>query len=118
MLIATIVIGLAALGGAVMLGIRMNGKPYPPIELAVLHGLLVLAGIGVLVQAIASGSAPLLAQYAAAVFGIAAVGGLVLLFGFHLRKRPLPIPLIILHAAVGAVGLVLLIIAQLPRETG
>lgn len=114
MLIPTILLTIAALGGLVLLGIRLSGKPYPPLFLAGVHGLVAVAGFGFLLQAIFSGSAPDLAKWAAGAFGIAAIGGIALLAGFHLRHKPLPVPLILIHGVVAIAGLVILIISQIP----
>ena len=51
--------------------------------------------------------------YAVIVFAIGALGGLLLAGGYVLRQRLAPWGLSLLHAAIGAVGLVILIYAAL-----
>jgi hypothetical protein len=51
--------------------------------------------------------------YALIIFAIGALGGLTLAAGYVLRGRLAPWPLSLLHAALGAVGLLLLIYAAL-----
>ncbi len=105
MLIAAIVLFLlAALGGLMMaFGIFNGAKPKPP--LAVGHGLLAATALVLaLLVAIAPGAATLV-KYGVAVLVLAALGGAFLL-SFHLRDRPHPRLVVVLHAllAVGGVG--------------
>jgi hypothetical protein len=51
--------------------------------------------------------------YALIVFAIAALGGLTLAAGYVLQGRLAPWPLSLLHAALGAIGLLLLIYAAM-----
>src|SRR5262245_23728745 len=51
--------------------------------------------------------------YALIVFAIAALGGLTLASAYVLRGRLAPWPLSLLHGALGAIGLLLLIYAAL-----
>ena len=44
------------------------------------------------------------------MFALAALGGLTLFLGFHLRQKPLPVWMILGHGLVGIAGVVLLAI--------
>jgi hypothetical protein len=109
--IATVILGIAALGGMALAGMRLSGMPRPPTWMAVGHGLVAVAGFGTLVAAALSGQIPVLAQIALGVFAIAALGGLVLFLGFHLRQLPLPIPFVVVHGLVALTGFILLVIS-------
>jgi hypothetical protein len=52
-----------------------------------------------------------LAQGALGLFVLAALGGAGIFVGFHLRERPLPIPLVIGHGLIAATAYVLLLVA-------
>jgi hypothetical protein len=108
---ATIVLGLAALGGATLAGIRLSGTPRPPTWMAVGHGAVAATGLVLLIYAATASSVPELAQVALAVLVLAAVGGAVLFLGFHVKEKPLPVPLVLGHGVVAAAGYVLLLVA-------
>lgn len=100
----------AALGGILMAGLRLSGRPRPPSWLAMGHGLLAAAGLTLLIYAWCNSGIPLMAQFATVLFIIAAIGGAAMNLLFHSKQLPLPIPLMIVHAllAVSAFGLLLL----------
>jgi len=108
--IATILFGLGALGGVTLLGLRLRGG-NPPLGLAVVHGLAAAAGLVTLTTAVVGGArGP--ALVALVLFGVAALGGFVLL-SFHLRQKLLPVGLILVHGTVAAAGFVSLLLAVL-----
>ncbi len=107
--VASVLFGIAALGGLVMAGMRFNGVPHPPAWLAMVHGLLAAAGLTLLIYAAASVGVPLMAQIAIVCFVIAAIGGAAMNLLFHWKQLPLPIPLMIIHALLAVVGFVLLL---------
>jgi hypothetical protein len=109
MQLAAILLSLAALGGIAMVVIRLKGDPLPPIGLATAHGTI--AGIGVLVLAYNAydPGIPQYAQYALGIFVLAALGGATLFMMFHLKGRPLPIPLMLGHGLIALAGLGLLL---------
>ena len=49
--IAAVVLTLAALGGATLAAIRLRGAPYPPLGLALGHGVVAALGVGTLAYA-------------------------------------------------------------------
>jgi hypothetical protein len=118
MLPATVLFALAALGGLTMAVIRLRGTPRPPTWLAMLHGLLAASGLVLLIYAAVTTGVPRLAQVAAGLFVLAALGGAYLNLGFHARNLPLPVPIMLVHAGVAVAGFVLLVIAQIPAPAG
>ena len=108
---ATIVLGLAALGGLTLAGIRLSGKPRPATWMAVGHGLVAAAGLALLIYAAATTTIPLLAQIALGVLILAALGGATLFLGFHLREKALPIPFVLGHGLTALTGYVILLVA-------
>lgn len=110
---AAILLGLAALGGLTLAGIRLSGAPRPPTWMALGHGAIAATGLGVLIYAAAVSGIPGLAQVALGVLVLAAMGGATLFLGFHLREQPLPIPLVLGHGLMAATGYVLLLVSLL-----
>lgn len=115
-----VLFALAAAGGLVMAIQRFGGKPQPTFAIAIVHGLAAAAGLISLIVAIAGagdgagdganvGSGPTIALV---LFLGAAIGGFVLFFQ-HLRKNPLPIPLMVIHAVVAVVAFLILLVATL-----
>lgn len=112
MQIAAIVLTLAAVGGLTLAVIRLRGAPWPPLWLALGHGAIAATGVALLIYAAWSPEGiPTLAQVALGVFILAALGGTVLLLGFHLRSKALPIPIVLGHGLIAATGLVLLLLS-------
>jgi hypothetical protein len=110
LVLATVLFGLAALGGAALLGLRLRGG-NPPLGLAALHGLVAAAALVTLLVAVIGGErGP--ALVALALFGVAALGGFALL-ALHLRQRLLPVGLVLVHGAVAVAGFVALLLAVL-----
>jgi hypothetical protein len=105
MLTVTIVLFLvAALGGLLMATGIFKGT-QPKVPLAVGHGALAATALVLaLLLTVAHGAAPIL-KYGIAVLVLAALGGFFLL-SFHLRGKPHPRAVVVLHAllAVGGVG--------------
>src|ERR1039457_5769875 len=104
MLTASIVLLLyAALSGLFMVvGIFRGAKPWVPLVLG--HGVLAATALVLAVLvAIATGVAAI--KYGAALMFLTALGGFLLL-RFHLRGKPHPWVVVVLHAlpAVGGVG--------------
>ena len=105
---AVVLLAITALGGLLMAGIRFSGRPHPPSWIAMLHGLLAASGLTLLLYAAAVAGLPG-GGWAGLVLLLAAVlGGLVLNLRFHWERIALPIWLVLVHAAVAAVGLVVL----------
>lgn len=108
---ATIFLGLAALGGLLLAGIRLSGVPRPPTWLALGHGAIAATGLGFLIFAVTNSTVPVLAQISLAVLVLAALGGITIFAGFHLRGQALPIPFVFGHGVTAIVGYVLLLLS-------
>ena len=112
---ATAFFTAAALGGLTMAVIRFQGRPTPPVWLAVGHGLGAATGLAILLYACATTAVSSETKMAATIFVLAALGGFAMAFGYHGRNRALPIGLLTVHAIAAATGLGLLILSWLPR---
>ena len=108
---AAIVLGLAALGGLTLATIRLLGTPRPPTWMALGHGTVAAAGLGLLIYAAIDHGIPSLAQIALGLIVLAALGGMTIFLGFHMRQKPLPIPLVVGHGLIATTGYVLLLVA-------
>jgi glucose uptake protein GlcU len=114
MVIAVILFAIAALFGVIMALIRFTGRDYPGAGLAVIHGLFAAAGlIALLVIVFGPGIATSI-RVALFLFIIVAIGGFWLV-SYHARKRPLPIPLVVIHGLVAVVAFVILIVGIMNR---
>ena len=109
MQLAAILLSLAALGGIVMVVIRLKGAPLPPTGLALAHGAIAACGVVALAYAAYDSGIPQLAQVALGIFVVAALGGAALFALFHSKGRPLPIPLMLGHGLIALTGLGLLL---------
>ena len=109
--LAAIVLGLAAVGGATLAGIRLAGKPRPPTWLALGHGAIAAAGLLRLIYVAATQTVPTAGLAALGGFVLAALGGAAIFALFHLREKALPIPLVLGHGAIAVVSFVLLLVA-------
>lgn len=106
---AAALFGAAALGGLLMAGMRYAGVPRPPAWLALGHGLLAAAGLTLLIFAACTIGIPPLAQYALALFLLAATAGAVMNLMFHQQQKPLPMLLMFGHALLAVSGYALLL---------
>lgn len=105
--IAVIILVLGALGGLTLTVMHVRRRRVP-VPLALLHGLAVATGFTVLVVANVKDQLGGLVTVSVLLFVLAAMGGLVL-FTFHLRGRPLPAMLVVLHGLAALVALSLLL---------
>lgn len=108
---AAVLFGLAALGGILMLLIRLRGAPRPPTLIAMVHGLVAAAGLTLLVYFAIATTIPPLAKVATGILLAAALGGVFLNVRFHSQLQPLPIPLVLVHGLVAVSGFVVLVYA-------
>ncbi len=103
--IALVLFVLAALAGATLAYMRIVKKDVS-MPLAIVHGIFAAAGLVTLslgVTGMGGGGA----TAALIVFLLAAIGGFTL-FSFHLRTRPLPVPLVLIHGIAAVAAFVLL----------
>jgi hypothetical protein len=111
MITAAILFAITAIGGVVMAAIRLRGEPYPPLWIPLVHGAVGAAGLVTLIVTMAGRAVPTAAMAALIGFLLAALGGSLLFLGFHLRHKPLPVPLMLLHGTVAVISFVILLIA-------
>lgn len=108
MTVALVLFAIAAAGGALMAFLRFSNKPIP-MPLALLHGTLAAVGLVVLAIHAFDAAGTSQARVALGIFVVAALGGFTL-FSFHLRKKQLPIPLVVIHGAVAVVAFLILLL--------
>jgi hypothetical protein len=108
---AAILFGIAALGGITMAGMRLAGTAFPPTWMAMVHGLVAAAGLTLLLYAALMVGVPAMAQLAAGLFVLAAIGGATMNLAFHWKQQPLPIPLMLGHAGLAVAAFVLLLLS-------
>lgn len=114
--VATIVLGVAVILGAALavLAMREGAVGPPPVSLAALHGVLAVAGFGLLAAALQGPTRGLrtgTSSFGETALVILALAGL-LGFGIlrlHLRRRRLPGLLIGVHATLAVTGFVVLL---------
>ena len=109
MIVALVLFAVAAAGGALLAFLRLSNKPLPT-PLALLHGALAACGLAALAFHALGPAGASQARLALAIFVVAALGGFVL-FSLHLRKKPLPVPLVLVHGAVAVVAFLILLVA-------
>lgn len=107
-----IVLGLAAVGGLTLAGIRLSGTPRPPTLLALIHGAIAAAGLILFIHAAVTTTLSSLALTSLFVFVLAALGGATLFLGFHLREKALPIPFVLAHGLIAFTAYVLLLVSM------
>ena len=108
---AVVLLALTGAGGLVLAGLRFAGRPHPPDWMAMGHGLLAASGLTLVLYAAFTVGLPGSAWLGLALMAGAALGGLVLNLGYHTKRLALPIWLVLVHAAVAAIGLVVFAIA-------
>lgn len=114
MTVAAVLFAIAALGGIALAAIRLRGQELPPMALALIHGALAASGLVALLVVVLRISVPNLAWASLGLFVLAALGGFAL-FSFHLRRRALPVPLVLGHGLIAIVAFVLLLVVLLGR---
>jgi hypothetical protein len=107
MLIAAIVLFLiAAVGGSYMAMQIFNGR-RPSGGIAALHGVVAASGLGALAWFTLHGAPGSFVKIGLGVLVVAALGGFYLL-GCHVRGRPHPKPVVVIHALAAVCGVGLL----------
>ncbi|HQU15820.1 MAG: hypothetical protein B7Z66_03375 [Chromatiales bacterium 21-64-14] len=97
---------VAALLGGVLAGQALRDR-LPSTGLALVHGAVAIAGLVLLGMVVSGAADTMLLNDVLLLFGLTAAGGL-LLFSFHLRRRNLPGPFILLHGAVAVISIAVL----------
>ncbi len=101
---------VAALVGVYMAVMHFRGKSPPPVAAAILHGVLAVCAVVMLLLGVLETGWGTIYAKALAVFVLAALGGLYLV-SFHLRGRPLPNAVVVVHGMVAAIAFLILVIA-------
>jgi hypothetical protein len=112
MITAAILFAIAAVGGVIMALMRFSGRDYPPAALAVIHGLFAAAGLIALLLIVSGAGVASSMRTALLLFVLAALGGFWLL-SYHVKRRALPIPLMVIHALVAVIAFIILIVGIL-----
>jgi hypothetical protein len=111
LILSVILFAVAALGGLV-LGVSGLRQRELPMWLSLIHGVVAAAGLITLILGVVQGNAGTLTILSLILFLIAALGGFVL-FSYHLRRKPHPKGLIVIHALVAVIAFVFLLIGIL-----
>lgn len=107
MLLTSVVIFLvAALGGLVMAAKIMGGK-QPPMPLALIHGAAAATALVLALLVVLGGGTPPVVRYGVGILVVAALGGFFL-FSFHLRGKPHPKAVVVIHAGLAVAGVLCL----------
>jgi hypothetical protein len=104
---AFILLVIAALGGATLLGIRAARGVNPPRALAFVHGLLAASGLVALLLQVAETGWTGRPFTALLLIGAAALGGFALI-SMHLRGRLIPLGFAFVHGLLALSGVVVL----------
>jgi len=106
--VALVVFAVAALGGATLAYMRIVKKDVS-MPLAIVHGIFAATGLVLLILGLMGGGGMGI-KLALGVFLTAAVGGFTLI-SYHLRSRPLPVPLVLVHGGVAVAAFVILLLS-------
>jgi hypothetical protein len=99
----------AIIVGATMAYLRLRGQPRPATSLVVLHGLFAVTGlIAMIIVAVNETNRTSHVTGPLIVFCIVAVLGLMLL-GYHIKQRPLPIPTMLIHGILALAAFIWLL---------
>ncbi|HWR73901.1 MAG TPA: hypothetical protein VN604_12085 [Nitrospirota bacterium] len=79
------------------------------MPLAVIHGIFAASGLVALILGLGQIDSTWI-KAALGVFVLAAIGGFTL-FSFHLRSRPMPVPLVVAHGAVAVTAFLILLLS-------
>jgi hypothetical protein len=102
MVVAAILLGIAALGGAGLLLLRFRGG-NPPLLFAAVHGPIAAAGLGALAVAVFGGGVRGAPMYALGTLVLAAILGVFLIVN-HLKGRLIPLTLALFHGMTALLG--------------
>jgi hypothetical protein len=106
--VAATLLGLAALGGLLMLFIRFGQAKNPPTWLAMGHGMLAAAGITLLLYAACVGTVSSMVKIAIALLLAGAAGGALMNLRDHWNRILLTPSWVIGHMAIVVIGFAIL----------
>jgi hypothetical protein len=107
---AVLLIAAAAVFGLYMAAQHFRGRTPPPAAAAVLHGLFAISGVVTLLLGVLEIGFGSVHTWALVLFAVAALGGLYLV-SHHVRRRPLPGAVIVIHGIVAAIAFLVLLTA-------
>ena len=107
-MLAVVMFGLSAVGGLVFATKHLKGQP-PSIGVGLIHGLLGATGLLSLIWYVMHNAVVPRLNWSLGLFVVVALGGFGL-FGAKLMKKPIPRPLLVIHA-LGAVTAYLLLLS-------
>lgn len=107
---ALVVFGVAALGGATLAYMRIVKKDVS-MPLAIAHGIAAASGLVLLILGVMEMGSPG-SKASLIIFLLAALGGFTL-FSYHLRSRPMPVPLVYIHGAAAVTAFLILLLTVL-----
>jgi predicted membrane channel-forming protein YqfA (hemolysin III family) len=112
MWITVLIFAIAAVVGLTMAVAVFQGR-LPPLASALIHGGLVATGLVLLIVAVCVHRVGGPARWALGFFLVAALGGFVLAFAYHARKKNLPTNFVVGHATLAVIGFLLLLAGAL-----
>ena len=104
---AVAIFAVAAVGGIYLALLHFQGKPLP-MPAAIAHGVAAAIGLVLLILYVLSDGSASLATIALVILVVAALGGFYL-FSIYLKDKPLPSPVVIIHAVAAVAGVGLLV---------
>jgi len=104
----SVVLFLLAAGGGLYLATQHFQRNDAPFSIAILHGVLAVAGLAFFLIGLASIGTTNLWTWSVVLFVVAAIGGLVLV-SMHAQRRPLPRPVIVFHGLLAIIAWLLLL---------
>lgn len=102
-----VLFAVAALGGLTLAVMRFRNQPLP-MPLALIHGAVAAIALVMLLVLALGPSGTRIERIALGGFVVAALGGFFL-FSYHIRKRPLPIGVVVIHGLVAVASFVALV---------
>lgn len=107
---AVLLFATAAVIGLYMAVQHFRGRTPPPAGLAILHGLLAVSGVVALLLGVREIGTGTMHTWALGIFVVAALGGLYLV-SHHMRQKPLPNGVVIIHGLAAVVAFLILLTA-------
>ncbi len=108
--LAVVLIAFAALIGITMAVQHVRGRTPPSPALAILHGLLAVSGVVALLLYLWDAGFGGILAWSFGLFVVAALGGLYLV-SHHMRQKPLPGAVILVHGLLAAIAFLILLTA-------
>ena len=108
---AVVLLGLTAVVGVVMAGIRFGRTRNPPAWVSLVHGLLAGGALTLILYAAVVLGVPTSAKIGLGLLLVAAAGGVVMNLGYHWKDRLDPASVVVLHATLAVVGFIMLVLA-------